>query len=290
VRIFFDLLSEAPISDIKVLGNRDRSHSFRRPADRALVAGEGRATAITKAWQKASHDFKLVFVNAVGGRSLLETGIPDQRALEELANMGVRIEPVEGSITVIFTNNTGDQWRPMTPWIIAHRFGHAIEAVARKDQDDQIGNRWDELEELVHETLDQLADLHGFAGKRPMSRNNPDRYGYSDRSYDQQLTDNKRRAIAHAYGTMRSARARKIARPYEFHYELFAQYLLTGKVALENPNGRILTHYVYGKPVYAYGAGLDKLEVQQITNRFARDYAIQAGYVLDACEGKLLVM
>jgi hypothetical protein len=290
VRIFFDLLAEAPVSDIKVLGNWDRSHSFKRPADRALVAGEGRATAITKAWRKASHDFKLVFVNAVGGRDLLETGIPGQRELEKLANMGVRIEPEEEKITVIFTNNSGDQWRPMTPWIMAHRFGHAVNAAARRDQDSYITQNWQELEQLVFEALDQLADLHGVQAPAPRSRNAPDRYGYQNQFAKQQQQDKKRQIMAHAYGTMRSARTRKIARNYEFHYELFAQYLLTGKVSLENPTGKVLTHHVYGKPVYAYGAGHDKFAVQEITGRFARDYEVVAGNVLDACNGKLLVM
>ena len=35
-------------------------------------------------------------------------------------------------ITVVFTNNTGDRRLPLTPWIMAHRIGHAVQATGRQ--------------------------------------------------------------------------------------------------------------------------------------------------------------
>jgi len=42
----------------------------------------------------------------------------------------------EDAITVVFVGNKGDAKRMLTPWVMAHRFGHAIVAGGRGSSGD----------------------------------------------------------------------------------------------------------------------------------------------------------
>jgi hypothetical protein len=132
------------------------------------------------------------------------------------------IEGSEDAITVVFVGNSGDSKVMMTPWIMAHRFGHAIQAGVR-------GNRgwsaWTEAEKHFFSTINNT--LEEYYGKANRGTNT------SNTSVKWDLTP-EYNALFNAIGTQRSSRSNEIKRPYEFLYEIFAQYLGTGNVTF-NP-------------------------------------------------------
>lgn len=81
------------------------------------------------------------------------------------------------------------------------------------------------------ETL--FTDVAKLLYKDPLSSSSYDRYGYNN--YREEGLNGvyaKKRALAHALGTMKSARNKNIRDYFEFTNELIAQYIITGKVTL----------------------------------------------------------
>jgi len=98
--------------------------------------------------------------------------------------------------------------------------------------------------------------------------------------------------LFNAIGTQRSSRTGQIRRPYEFLYELFAQYLGTGQITL-NP---LQKSKEYGRKVF--GRSTQSLRMtpgaeedsQYTTEVLARDMEIMFSDVLSELVGKVLVM
>jgi hypothetical protein len=101
-------------------------------------------------------------------------------------------------------------------------------------------------------------------------------------------------ALFNAIGTQRSSRSGEIKRPYEFLYELFAQYLGTGNVTF-NPlpsnlgYGRQVfgnpTKYMNIKPEYR-----DESERAEATQTLANDMHYMFDDVLSSSVGQIFVM
>ena len=99
-------------------------------------------------------------------------------------------------------------------------------------------------------------------------------------------------ALFNAIGTQRSSRAGQIKRPYEFLYELFAQYLGTGKIEL-NP---LPKQQAYGRKVFGRSSQSMRMtpgaeeESKYTTEVLARDMELMFNDVLSELVGKVLVM
>jgi len=277
---------EAPVTDIGLLGDFAKPGGFTKRADKALVAGPGRLEAIQQAWGKTDHDFRLYFAQFRGGRNYAEQGIAKP---EQLADIEQRLgkplpKAVPDAITVIFTNNSGDEWRPMTPWIIAHRLGHAL--WRGRLQDKRIGQDAKDLEEVITRYLDQLSDAHGLEDRHfQTSRRPAETYSLYGNT---QIKDRRRLASAHAYGTMRSARQGDLRNVSEFTFETLAQYLLTGKVALNDKPQMIVTHHAWGKPQGS--TTRDAGEVETLSRDFGYEVPQYIDNLLEAAKGKIYLM
>ena len=100
--------------------------------------------------------------------------------------------------------------------------------------------------------------------------------------------------LFNAIGTQRSSRTGQIRRPYEFMYEMFAQYLGTGKITL-NPfptnlgYGRKVfgnpTKYMNIKPEYR-----DEADRKNASDILANDMEMMFNDVLASSVGKIFVM
>jgi hypothetical protein len=284
-----NLVNEAPVVDIGTMGDFTKKGGFRREADKRLITNPGRLEKIQKAWEKTPYDFKLYFAQFPGGGRYVETGIP---TLEDKADIEHRLGqklPPEGDdcITVVFTNNSGDKWRAMTPWIIAHRVGHAIWAARRKDREIDLAMK--EYERVVKGYLEQLAEAHNLGDHHFAPRT-----GVQD-AYQSQFTrnqgqDKKHRAMAHAFGAMKSARDGNLRNSHEFLHELLAQYLITGTVKLADEHRPVVTHHVYGKPQTRTASGDDQATIEMIKRDFAMEVPTYIENILDRLNGRLLVM
>lgn len=233
-------LTEAPISDVRHVGawgDKDRNSSFYDPIDRRLVSHPAHVQRMKNAWAKTHQNFNMIFVNNPEGRKYQEVGLVDTQWL--IDNMPktwndpmFKIDP--DAINIVFTNNSGAERVPMTPWVLAHRFAHAIRR--EYGSNPHVGNRQQsgktytgsasldfhqaamEVEELVNEILGNY--------KAPTFKANGNRFG----DVNLQMKYTIRRKFLQAIGTFKAAREDNLREYFEFDHEIFAQFLITGEI------------------------------------------------------------
>jgi hypothetical protein len=221
-------LQEMPIRGWKPIGKFDKGHGFSDPIDRKLLTSPGAVEKIHRQWEKTPYDFDIYLVNkrGIGSGNTQEVGEVDLDFVRNVLKLSPTEvpDPAEDVITVLFTNNKGDQRYMATGWILAHRLGHAF---ARKDGragQGTVGAEWQWVSrELERIFSDILRDVYGVSPKR-------EPYG----EYTGSAKEKVLRLAAMQLGTMKSARDSALRNWFEFGYELLAQYMLTGRVKL-NP-------------------------------------------------------
>ncbi len=213
------LLTEMPmVGGPKLVGNFDKNSGF-RDDDRKLLTNPKAIEKITKQWENTPFDFDIYMVNLprVNKSEIREKG---EVSMDYVRNI-LKLPPEEipdndqSRITVIFVGNSGAEKVPMTGWMIAHRFAHSMRGEEGKQFKDT------EFNYFTRELISHLGNIiHQI-------------YNYDIGVYDRDKLDT--RYFFNAIGTMASARNKKIVRPFEFIYELIAQWLLTGSVKLQFP-------------------------------------------------------
>lgn len=283
MRRYIDLtegLTEAPISDFQLVGDFEKSSSIRKPVDRKLLSNEKAVRKITAQWARTEQDFNFYFVNMPEARGKTEVGMVSPEWLAENLPKTTEVFKYErDAINVIFTNNSADQHIPMTGWIIAHRLSHAMD---RLDQVHLVGEARNRILEIMGAILRDGYNL----------KSAPDsvRSWRSARQFQNINWDIVYRRFYEAIGTMRSARERKIRNEFEFLHELFAQYLLTGKIRF-NPLPR---HFSFRIGNENSGASMQNENDMDYYNGLLEDLAEELGYTIDnilgSCVGKIFVM
>ena len=184
------------------------------------------------------------------------------------------------SITVVYVGNKGDAKVMLTPWIMAHRFGHAVQAGVRSQKG---WSEWREAEEHFFNKVHDL--LKQYYGKLPRK---------DDTFRIKMSLASEYNALFNALGTQKSSRKGIIRRPYEFMYELLAQYIGTGKITLnpfpdEQGYGRkVFGRYVqYLKIKPEYRDTDDRIHASEI---LANDMEINFNNVLASSVGKIFIM
>jgi GNAT superfamily N-acetyltransferase len=279
-----DTVDEMALASYKTLGDFSKPGSF-RGVDKRLVPHPKSELKAAKFFEQTPYDFRLFFANKPGLGQYQEYGpmTPDQIVKvfgEEDAKK--ILDNHDDAITVVYVSNRGDAKVMMTPWIMAHRFGHAIQAGARRDK----WSAWQETEKLFFSTVNRLLDEY---------------YGKVGSVFDFRKADQPNynltpeyNALFNAIGTQRSSRTGQIRRPYEFMYELFAQYLGTGTITL-NP---LPTNLGYGRKVFGNPSKYlnikpefrDETERRQISEMLARDMELMFNDVLGNSVGQVYVM
>ena len=278
------VLNEAPIDTYQTIGDFSKGHSFSDKRDRELVVHPVAIKKVKDFFKNTNVDFDFYFVNLKGRRYFAEHGkmsvdkvlkpYPDGLGIkpEQLANGRIN----EDNITVFFVGNSAAEKIPLTSWTIAHRFGHAI----RRLEAFEHYSNW--LEKQFAEVLKH----YNIVKTSPYSSSNSYFGGGSRPS----INFSKAQAnLFNQIGTMKSARDGKIDRPFEFYYELFAQYLKDGKITL-NPLGKHILkgHAAYGRKEHAYTKNVE--EVNNILNEIIIDFEYYAEDVLGSCIGDVYVM
>lgn len=186
-----------------------------KPHDRKLVT---HPVAIQKVKDKFAaslrFDFDLWFVSVPNGMAHREMGRVISKSVlwDEKDGLGLNPEEVKinpNNITVFYTNNSGTEAVPLTAWTMAHRFGHAID-------------REDFYREYSRRLRTFMADVWGL--KAPL----PQWQGGS--AADTRAHMKRLHKVAHQIGTMKAARDGNLRDVGEFSHELFAQYIMTGRV------------------------------------------------------------
>lgn len=279
-------VDEMALSTYKTFGDFEKPGPF-RGADKRLIPHPKSELKTQKFFEKTPYDFRLFFSNTPGFGRYSEYGPMSPAEIQKLFPKEQAEEIIKGhddAITVVFVGNKGDAKVMLTPWIMAHRFGHAIQAGVRKNSG---WSAWAEAEKHFFTTVNNL--LNEYYGKISQRRVGPS----SQHSMQFELRP-EYNALFNAIGTQRSSRSGQIKRPYEFLYELFAQYLGTGSIKL-NPLPSNLgygrkawgtpTKYMNIKPEFR-----DEGERNQISDMLANDMELMFNDVLSNSVGQIYVM
>lgn len=271
------LVSEMPIKQFKTVGNWNKRSSF-GDVDRKLLTNPKAVEKIHRQWQKTPYDFEIFLVNdpRVNKPEFREVGMVNLDYVRTKMRLTEEEFPSPNpeAITVIFTSNVGDQRYMASGWILAHRLGHAF---ARGNND--VSKEWEDftknLREVTADMLDQVYDLQVY--KRDFSKEAEDIL----------------KLVAQQIGTMKSARDSNLRNWNEFAYELFAQYLITGKIKFNPLPDSLVTK------IEAFGRKATKRpyspETQKMYNNHDLEYYAQGmetmiENVLDRAVGRTFVM
>ena len=216
-----EIITEAPIVDYEPLGDFKKPGSFNDPRDKKLIQNPKHEQKLFKFFEKTGVDFRIFPVNYPGLRQFTERGVVKPEFIQQIFAKRPEIAQKilsdidNDAITIVYVSNTGDNKVVMTPWIMAHRFGHAIQA---GQLNSSSAETWKTATNYFFQTIHNiLSTIYNV---------NIPGNSYNSR-YDQYYT-----ALFHAIGTQRSSRQELLQRPFEFFYELFAQFLQTGKIKL----------------------------------------------------------
>lgn len=281
-----EFLSEAPLADYVPLGFDKKGTQF-KPVDKRLVQHPVNQTKTMKFFEKTPYDFRLFFNDSPGLRRYREYGPMSPETVKEVFGKDANqiLANSDNAITIVFIGNFGADQVMMTPWIMAHRFGHAIQAGIRNTYGGRnTTDPWTQAETYFFKYINSILEKYY---KKSASN-------HYDTSVNWKLQP-EYNALFNAIGTQRSSREGQIKRPYEFLYELFAQYLKDGYVTL-NP---IPPSVDYGKKAWGRSTkymGLspemreDDIYREQISDELANNLTNLFNNVLKSAVGKIYVM
>lgn len=275
-----EFISEAPLADYQPLGDFNKPGPFRGP-DKKLVPHPVNQLKTAKFFEQTPYDFRLFFSNIPGTGKYSEYGKMTPDAITQIFGdqAGQIIHGGEDAITVVFVGNKGDSKVMLTPWMMAHRIGHAIQANIRRGTSN--GGTWKAAEDHFFGTVNGI--IADYYGKKVTNQFGNKMNNALSKEYT---------ALFNAVGTQRSSRTGQITRPYEFLYELFAQYLGTGKVTLKPlPKQQDYGRKVWGRSTQALrlqpGAEEDSTYATEV---LGRDMELMFDDVLSSLVGDILVM
>jgi hypothetical protein len=276
-------MEEMALKQFTPMGDFNKPGPF-KGVDKRLVPHPTNQLKTQKFFEKTPYDFRLFFSNIPGTGKYSETGPVSSEQLEQM--FGEQAKPIidgsEDSITVVFVGNRGDSKVMMTPWIMAHRFGHAIQAGVRGNR---VWSAWTEAEKHFFSTINNT--LEEYYGKAYKGANT-----YTT-SVKWDLTP-EYNALFNAIGTQRSSRSGEIKRPYEFLYEIFAQYLGTGQITFN----ALPSNLGYGRKAWGTPSKYlnikpefrDESDRKQISDMLAGDMELMFNDVLSSSVGNIYVM
>jgi hypothetical protein len=272
-------LSEAPLADYQTIGDFTSPGPFRSQVDKRLVTHPVNIDKTYKFFENTVEDFRIFMCNVPGMGKNSEMGEASPAQIRQL--LGDKADPIidnyQDAITIVYVGNRGTGRVMMTPWIMAHRFGHAIQASARMRD---AHGMWSQAEKHFFATVNQYLEEY-------YSKVSNAKFGLSMRT---DLTP-EYNALFNAIGTQKSSRTGQINRPYEFLYEIFAQYLQKGQITL-NPFPENLSYgrQAWGNPTKYMRAKVASDELADAANMLANDMRYMFDDVLSACIGKIYVM
>lgn len=225
----------AALGAYKTIGNWDKStQGFKKPADRRMITNPVVQARARDKFARTDHPFNFYFINLPGVGKHMETGKVERDWIEQnLPKAAAEIPHDPEHINVIFVGNQAGEWRPMTPWIMAHRIGHAF-MPGGSPRSNSLWGMVEAHDTLVRYTSYIMDQIYG-ASDRPdkASRMRGQSYSDADRN-KQRLTQREFSNFWSHVGNFRSAREGNIRDWFEVINELLAQYLTTGDITF-NP-------------------------------------------------------
>lgn len=226
------IINEDSIENIELKGDWDSPKKYGYDnASIGILKNKNSLERIKNKWAKLEHPIDIYIAKGPKMHTFYELGRVDFYFVRDKMNLD--ITPNDDHITLIFTNNKGDEKVPLTPWVMAHRFGHAFS----RDQVRRNGSdyMWKQTALTAHNLFSEVARIaYGMKLENNI-------YSFRDRKIKKHL--------AQALGTFKSARDQNIRNEAEFTNEIIAQYIINGKITLNRNLPDILPiSHAWGKP------------------------------------------
>lgn len=258
------LLREDSIENIEMKGDWESPKPYGwSKADTGILKSPRGLERIKTKW-KLDQPVDVYLVKGKDAKKFVELGEVSYEFIRD--KMGLDILPDSDHITIIYTQNTGAEKIPATPWTLAHRLGHAL---ARKDGMGGNNDLYESIRDSVNRLFNEVSkNVYGVDIK--------DEY----RNYSNPSTYRRNRKIkkelGHSLGTFKSARDRNLREEFEFVNEIIAQYIITGNIKLNRELPQILpTSYAWGKASGPYKRKLSESEKEDL------------GYYIENAESEL---
>lgn len=274
-----EIISEMPIETFNTIGNFERNSSYRQPADRRLVTNPKTVERAKTMWANTQFDFRMWFVNNPEANRVFNEGpVTPQWMAQNMPKTWAEMQQQGGigpdAINMVYANNKGGNWRPMTGWMMAHRMAHAV--LQNKDINGQRPIDYIQREFLQH--MESI--LHSYETELPRQR-----------SFELMLRNPMLRHIVTQMGTMKSARTRNLDSTFEFIFECFAQWLLTGKITFNPMPQNMIVGYSGGRPMRrsAY-SDVDLDQANDYSEYIADELGQEFDRVCNGVIGKIVVI
>ena len=225
-------ITEAPISDINMIGDFSKSSSFKRADDRKLLSNPKAITKIKSMWKFPEEvDYNIILINHPdGGKAFEEGEVSKEWIAARFPRIGgdvlSMLKPDE--VNIIYTNNRASQHVPLTGWVMAHRFGHALMRFSKSYY-------FKEARQTFQRYILDLIECYGV-------NNAP----YENDFQFDWATEFKK--LLEAICTFRSAREGKIRNAAEVVHEMLAQLIVTGDIKMND----IPQSFKYGHTTWSF--------------------------------------
>lgn len=286
-------VTEAPLGDYELIGDWDNpsedkpTDSFKDAQDRKIVSNPKAIKKVRQKLGKTNHILNMYFVNqaipALSGYE--ETGVVSQEWIQHnipVVSEQMRINSDE--IAIVWTNNWGLNKVPMTPWIMMHRLGHGAAVSERPIRGsgqitslrNDVAEKWTQVEQSLRGSMISMLD-----------RYQTDSSASPEKHVDAWIGNGDIHRIYEHMGTMKSAKSGGYkSNPYEFIHEMFAQYIITGKVTL-NPWPH---RFTLNKTTFEVPQKSNRDDINNITIQLQKLLQRQFEVVLYALHGKVVVI
>jgi hypothetical protein len=290
---FKKFLAETPVGEYRTLGNWDKGSSFTSKRDRMILQHPRAIEILKKKFNSNDNIFNLFFLNSKEGRNHAEVGKVDLEWVrknlgEEAANAVAPTYQEEGHVNIIYTNNKGEQGRPMTAWMVAHRMAHAFSRFGGGH-----GRQFPSYTEAMNTILwhlSQCMEEYGVADFPDSERKLDGASMYSQESRNKRNKQLIMKKFFSMVCTFRSAREDNIRDWFEVTNELFAQYVTTGKIKFNAPPQKFGSARAFGNGTGEFYLRGDAEAVSDSLGSLSRTLEYYFDELLsDACSG-ILVM
>lgn len=275
MRLRFPRLS-FPLKTFQMVGDWSKPKSFKDPADFKVLQSSNYVSRLNFTFSKTRHDWAIWMVNTELAADYLESRnrrVETGQVRPQWVNQtfGVDWYHDPNAINIVFTNNEGNAKIPMTPWIVAHRIGHALVTGNAEFKSELVGHGIHYLMSLA-----RLAEwvYSGFTGTAQY-------YNYNT------AAPTLMHLINHI-GTMASVRNQKLANVGEFIIESFAQHLVEGRISF----GKIPKRLILDRadPTTYFNLIGTIAENQPKFEAIAAEYSQNIEKCLDQLVGKVFVI
>ena len=246
-----------------------RSSSYTDKRDRRLLTNPVAVERMKSLFQKTSEDFYFYVVNSKEARHHTEVGHVKRGWLEKnMPAIAPHIEDHPDGITVIYTNNKGDQKIPMTPWIMAHRLAHSF---ARRPDGKHLVSEYKSASDAIDSVTDNILEYH--YGVR-----HPNKNRLARKKFFQEI------------GTFRSARKGILREDFEFLNEVFAQYLITGAIRFNRPPEKMVLSKAWGNDSEVYYLRNEQQDAVNMLDMLQNDLEYYIENMLSQAIGSIFLM